>query len=74
MKVLVIKPFVDKKEGVTRQSGDTFISTRERFDEINSTDFGVLVREVKEENVEEVIEVKEEAIVKEKKKKASKSG
>ena len=49
MKVKVIKPFIDKKEGVTRQTGDTFVLSKERFEEINSTKFGVLVKAVAEE-------------------------
>ena len=49
MKVKVIKPFVDKKEGVTRKLGDTFTVSKERFEEINSTKFGVLVKAVAEE-------------------------
>ena len=49
MKVKVIKPFVDKKEGVTRKLGDTFTVSKERYEEINSTKFGVLVKAVAEE-------------------------
>lgn len=42
MKAKVIKPFYDKKEGVTRNVGDTFTVSEDRFEEINSTKFGVL--------------------------------
>ena len=49
MKVKVIKPFVDKKEGVTRKLGDTFTVSKERYEEINSTKFGILVKAVAEE-------------------------
>jgi len=42
MKAKVIKPFVDKVEGVTRKIGDAFDASEERFEEINSTKFGVL--------------------------------
>jgi hypothetical protein len=49
MKAKVIKPFVDKKEGVTRKPGDTFALSKERYEEINSTKFGVLVKAVAEE-------------------------
>lgn len=42
MKAKAIKPFRDKKEGVTRKLGDTFTVSAERFEEINSTKFGVL--------------------------------
>lgn len=43
MRAKAIKPFVDKKEGVTRKLGDTFTLSAERFEEINSTKFGTLV-------------------------------
>lgn len=49
MKAKVLKPFIDKKEGVTRNVGDTFSLSKERFDEINSTKFGKLVKAVTEE-------------------------
>ena len=49
MKDKVLKPFIDKKEGVTRKLGDTFTVSKERFEEINSTKFGVLVKAVAEE-------------------------
>lgn len=49
MKVKTIKPFRDKKEGVTRKPGDTFIVPEERYNEINSTQFGTLVEAVAEE-------------------------
>lgn len=39
--------FKDKKEGVTRKKGDTFIVSKERLKEINST--YNLVEEIKEE-------------------------
>lgn len=42
MKAKVIKPFYDKKEGVTRNVGDTFTVSEERLKEINSTKLGVL--------------------------------
>ena len=46
MKAIVLKPFVDKKESVTRKSGDTFIISKERYKELNST--FRLVEEIKE--------------------------
>ncbi len=49
MKARVLKPFIDKKEGVTRKPGDTFTLSKERYEEINSTKFGVLVDAVAEE-------------------------
>lgn len=47
MKVRVIQRFNDKKEGVIRERGDTFIISKERFSEINST--CKMVAEVAEE-------------------------
>jgi len=46
MKVRALKLFKDKKECVTREKGDTFIISKERFKEINSTYY--LVEEIKE--------------------------
>ena len=47
MKVKVIERFKDSKEGVIRERGDTFIISKERFSEINST--CKMVAEVAEE-------------------------
>jgi len=47
MKVIAIQRFKDKKEGVIRERGDTFIISKERFSEINST--CKMVAEVAEE-------------------------
>lgn len=49
MKVKVVNPFVDKNEDVIRNPGDVFIASAERYKEINSTKFGMLVVEVAEE-------------------------
>jgi len=49
MKAKVLKPFIDKKEGVVRSVGDTFILSKERYKEINSTKFGELVEAVVQE-------------------------
>ena len=46
MKAIVLKPFVDKKEGVTRKPGDTFFVSKERYKKLNST--FKLVEEAKE--------------------------
>ena len=46
MKVRVIKPFRDKKADVARKKGDVFILSKQRCEEINSTQFGRLVEEV----------------------------
>lgn len=51
MKAKVLKPFADKREGVTRNLGDTFTLSGERLKEINSTKFGVLAVAVAEETV-----------------------
>lgn len=52
MKARVLKPFIDKKDGVARKPGDTFILSKERYKEINSTKFGVLVEVVAEKATE----------------------
>lgn len=46
MRARVIKPFIDKQEGVARSPGDTFTVSAERLAEINSTKFGILAVEV----------------------------
>ena len=46
MKAIVLGPFVDKKEGVTRKPGDTFIVSKERYKKLNST--FKLVEEIKD--------------------------
>lgn len=48
MKARAIKLFRDKSEDVARKKGDIFIISKERFKEINSTQFGILVEEVVE--------------------------
>lgn len=53
MRVKVIKKFIDKKEGKVREVGEVFDITKKRFEEINSTSFGFLVEEMKEENKNE---------------------
>lgn len=49
MIVKSIQPFYDKKEGVTRNPGDSFTVSAERLKEINGTKFGVLAEAVAEE-------------------------
>lgn len=49
MKVRVVKPFRDLKEGVKRDEvGEVFEVSQSRYKEINSTKYGKLVEEVKE--------------------------
>lgn len=48
MTVKAIKSFFDKQDGVTRNLGDTFAVSSERYKELNSTKFGVLVEAVAE--------------------------
>lgn len=48
MKARVIADFKDLKENVNRKIGDEFILSQERFKEINGTEFGTLVEEIKE--------------------------
>lgn len=49
MKVRTIREFFDQKEKVKRKLNDIFIATNARAEEINSSVFGRLVEEVKEE-------------------------
>lgn len=57
MKVRVLRDFIDLKNSKKRRKvGDVFEVDKKRFEELNSTSFGVLVEEVKEEK-----EVKEGA-------------
>ena len=49
MTVKAIKSFFDKQDGVTRNLGDTFAVSSERYKELNSTKFGVLVEAVAED-------------------------
>lgn len=49
MKVKTVKPFFDKKAGVTRLTGDSFAVTEERYKELIESRFGVLVEAVAEE-------------------------
>lgn len=49
MKVKAIKRFKDLKENKIRKVGEEFIVNKKRFEEINSTEYGKLVEEVKED-------------------------
>jgi len=48
MKVKVLRPFRDKHTKVLYRKGQTITVGKERFEEINSTAYGVLVEEVKD--------------------------
>lgn len=53
MKVKNLQNWFDKKEKVTRKIQDEpYVISKERFDEVNNTKFGVLVEEVLEEKKE----------------------
>ena len=49
MKVKTIVKFRDLKEKKLRKIGEEFEVTKKRFEEINSTKYGKLVEEIKEE-------------------------
>lgn len=49
MKVKALKRFNDLKEKVLRKKDHVFEVSEERFQEINSTEHGVLVEEVKDD-------------------------
>lgn len=48
MKAKVIADFKDLKENVHRTIGEEFTLSQERFKEINGTEFGTLIEEIKE--------------------------
>lgn len=47
MKVQALRTFKDLKGYKVRTQGEEFDITKKRFEEINSTSFGVLVKEIK---------------------------
>lgn len=54
MRVKVVTEFIDLKNNKKRRKvGEIFEVTKKRFEEINSTSFGFLVEEIKEENKNE---------------------
>ena len=54
MKVKNIQNWYDKKESVTRKTKDeAYVISKERFDEVNATKFGLLVEEIAEAKVKE---------------------
>lgn len=53
MKVRALMPFEDMKEHRDRRQGEVFTVSKERFQQINSTNFGVLV-ELVEDDKEDV--------------------
>lgn len=48
MKVRALEQFNDMTEKVMRRKGDIFNVTEKRFEEINSTSFGVLIEVIME--------------------------
>ena len=48
MKATVLRTFKDLKGKAIRKKGEAFELTKKRFEEINSTKHGALVKEVKE--------------------------
>jgi hypothetical protein len=61
MKVQALEQFNDMIEKVMRRKGDIFNVTEKRFEEINSTSFGILIEAIKEEsqNINTVAENKQ---------------
>ncbi|WP_352420731.1 hypothetical protein [Proteiniborus sp.] len=53
MKVTVLRTFKDLKGKAIRKKDDVFEVTKKRFEEINSTKHGTLVKEVKGDEVNE---------------------
>lgn len=48
MKVKVLREFIDKETKTLHNKGTEIIISKERFEEINSTAHGILVKEIKE--------------------------
>lgn len=51
MKVKALRTFNDVKGKTIRKKDEIFEVTKKRFEEINSTKYGILVEEVKEKKV-----------------------
>ena len=49
MKVKVLKEFINKDTKILHEKDTELIISEERFEEINSTAHGILVKEIKEE-------------------------
>ena len=47
MKVRVLRTFNDVKGNKIRKKGEVFEVTKKRYDEINSTSYGILIEEIK---------------------------
>jgi hypothetical protein len=66
MTVRAVIAFHDIKEGVTRQIGDTFSVSEERYQELISTKFGKLVEKVAEAATKAISKKAKEQIIKKK--------
>ena len=53
MKVKAVRKFIDLKENKTRKIGEIFEVTDKRYEEINSTSYGILIEEVKEKEMKD---------------------
>lgn len=67
MKAKVLRTFIDKNTKERYKEGSTIEVNKKRFEEINSTSYGLLVEEIKE-----VKQVEEESQKKETKKQSTK--
>lgn len=67
MKAKVLRTFIDKNTKECYKEGSTIEVNKKRFEEINSTSYGLLVEEIKE-----VKQVEEESPKKETKKQSTK--
>jgi hypothetical protein len=66
MTVKAIIAFHDNKEGVTRQIGDTFSVSEERYQQLVSSKFGILVEKVAEAAGKAISKKAKEQIIKKK--------
>ncbi len=61
MKVKVLKEFINKDTKILHEKDTELIISEERFEEINSTAHGILVKEIKEEKANKTSKKEEKA-------------
>lgn len=54
MRVKVVKEFIDKYNKTLHKKNEELEISKERYEEINSTSFGVLVEEIKDGEVDDI--------------------
>lgn len=54
MRVKVVKEFIDKHNKTLHKKNEKLEISKERYEEINSTSFGVLVEEIKDGEIDDI--------------------